>query len=67
MEGVILALDAGVLDQVAGIGLQTGHGTADVLINFNDLLDGRRFEQRGCDALLNTEDHTLGGCYLDEC
>lgn len=67
MEGVVLALDAGMFNQVAGIGLQTRHGTADVLINFDDLLDGRRFEQRGCDTLLNTEDHTLGGCYLDEC
>ena len=66
MERVILALNAGVLNQVAGIGLQTGHGTADVLIDFDDLLDGRRFEQRRCNALLNTKDDTLGCCYLGE-
>jgi hypothetical protein len=40
VEGMVLAFDTGVLDQVAGIGLQTRHGATDVLINFNNLLDG---------------------------
>jgi hypothetical protein len=40
VEGVVLALDTGVLDQVAGIGLQAGHGAANVLVNLNNLLYG---------------------------
>jgi hypothetical protein len=40
VESVVLALNAGVFNQVAGIGLQTGHGTTDVLVNFDNLLDG---------------------------
>lgn len=67
MEGVVLALDASVFNQVAGIGLQSRHGTADVLVNFDNLLDGRRFKEGGCDALLDTEDDTFGCCYLVEC
>jgi hypothetical protein len=56
---MVLAFDTGVLDQVAGIGLEAGHGTTDMLINFNNLLDGRCFQQGRCDALLDTEDDTL--------
>lgn len=37
---MVLGFDAGVLDHGAGVGLQTGHGAADVGINFDDLFDG---------------------------
>jgi len=67
VEGMVLALDASVFNKVPSIGLQTGHGTTDVLVNFDDLLDGRRFEESRCDALLNTKNHTFGCCYLDGC
>lgn len=39
VESVVLALHARVLDHAAGIGLQTGHGAADVAIDFDNLLD----------------------------
>jgi hypothetical protein len=40
VEGMVLAFNASVLNQGPGIGLQTGHGTSDVLINFDNLFDG---------------------------
>ena len=60
MESVVLALDSCVLDHAACIGLQTAHGTADVSVYFDDLLDARGFEEGGCDALLNSEDNAFG-------
>lgn len=59
MEGVVLTLDTGMLDQVAGISLQTGHSTADVLVDLDDLFDGGSLEEGGCDPLLNTQDDTF--------
>lgn len=61
VEGVALALDAGMLDHGAGVGLEAGHGTADVAVDFDNLLDGGGLEEGGGDALLDTEDDALGG------
>lgn len=61
VEVVVLALDAGVLNHGAGVGLETRHGTANVAIDFDNLLDRRGLEQRGGDALLDAEDDALGG------
>lgn len=61
VEGVRLGLDAGVLDHGAGIGLEAGHGAADVAVDLDDLLDGRGLEQGGGDALLDAEDDALRG------
>lgn len=61
VEGVALTLDAGVLDHGAGIGLQTGHGAADMAVNLDNLLDRGRLEEGGGDALLDAEDDTLRG------
>jgi hypothetical protein len=36
---VVLAFDTGVLNQVSGVGLEAGHGAANVLVDFDDLLD----------------------------
>lgn len=44
VEVVILALDAGVLNHGAGVGLQARHGAANVTVNFDNLLDRRRLE-----------------------
>lgn len=67
VEGVALALDAGVLDHAPGVGLQAGHGAADVAVDLDDLLDGRGLEQGGGDALLDPEDDTLVGGDADSC
>lgn len=61
VEGVALALDAGMLDHGAGIGLEAGHGTADVAVDLDNLLDRGRLEEGGGDSLLNTEDDALRG------
>lgn len=61
METVVLALDAGVFDHGAGVGLETGHGAADVSVDFDDLLDGGGFEEGGGDAFFYAEDHA-GTC-----
>jgi hypothetical protein len=54
VEGVRLRFDTGVLDHAASVGLQARHGAANVLVNFDDLLDGRGLEQGRCHALLDT-------------
>lgn len=61
---MVLALDPGVLDQVPRICLQPGHGAADVLVNLDDFLHRRRFEERRSDALLHPQDDALRRCYL---
>lgn len=61
VEGVALALDAGVLDHAPGVGLQAGHGAANVAVDLDNLLDGRGLEQGGGDALLDAEDDALVG------
>lgn len=61
VEGVALALDAGVLNHGAGVGLEARHGAADVAVDLDDLLDRRRLEQGRGDALLDAEDDALGG------
>ena len=61
VEGVALALDTGVLDHGAGIGLQAGHGAANMAVNLDNLLDRRRLEQGRGDALLDSQDDALRG------
>ena len=56
-----LALDAGVLDHGAGVGLEAGHGTANVAVDLYNLLDGGGLEEGGGDALLDAEDDAFGG------
>lgn len=60
VEGVRLALDAGVLNHAAGVGLQAAHGAADVPVDFDNLLHGGGLEQGGGHALLDTQDDALG-------
>jgi hypothetical protein len=48
-----LALDAGVLKHAASVGLETGHGAADVSVDFDDLLNGGGLQEGRCYALLN--------------
>lgn len=61
VEGVALALDAGVLNHGAGVGLEAGHGAADVAVDLDNLFDRRRLEEGGGDALLDAEDDALRG------
>lgn len=65
MEGVGLAFDAGVFDHAAGVGLETGHGAADVAVDFDDFFDGGGFEEGRGDALFDAEDYTGGGGDLE--
>jgi hypothetical protein len=67
VEGVVLALDAGVLDHASCVGLQAGHGAADVAVDFDNLLDGGGFEEGGGYALFYAEDYAFAGCYLGGC
>lgn len=61
VEGVALALDAGVLDHAAGVGLQAAHGAANVAVDLDNLLDGRGLEQGGGHALLDAQHHAFVG------
>lgn len=65
VEGVALALDAGVLDHAAGVGLETTHGAADVAVDLDNFLDGGGLEQGRGHTLLDTQNHTLVGCDAD--
>lgn len=65
MECVVLALDAGVLDHASRVGLQSGHGAANVGVYFYYLFDGRGDKEGGSDALFNAEEDAVRGCDLD--
>lgn len=43
VKGVRLRLNTGVLNHGAGVGLEPGHGAADVPVYLDDLLDRRSF------------------------
>lgn len=60
VEGVVLALHTCMFDHGPRIGLQAGHGTADVVVDLDDLLNGRGFKEGRRNALLDTENHTFG-------
>ena len=40
VEGMGLALNSGVLNHGSSIGLQSGHGAADMAVDLDNLLDG---------------------------
>lgn len=67
VEGMALALNTGVLDHGASVGLKAGHGTADVAVDLDNLLNGRGLEEGRGDALLNTENDTFGCGDADGC
>lgn len=67
VEGVALALDAGVLDHGPGVGLEPAHGAADVAVDLDNLLDRRGLEEGRRDALLDAENHALGCGDADCC
>jgi hypothetical protein len=53
VESVALALDTGVLDHGARIGLQARHGASNVTVNLDNLFDGGGFEESRGHALLD--------------
>lgn len=61
VEGVALALDAGVLHHAARIGLQTTHRAANVPVNLDNLLDRGGLEEGRRYALLDAEHDALVG------
>ena len=66
MEAVILTLDAGVFDHGASVGLQAGHGAADVGVYFDNLFDGRCLEEGGGYAFFDAEEDAMGGGDLEK-
>ena len=66
MEAVILTLNAGVFDHGASIGLQTGHGAADMGVYFDNLFDGGCLEEGGGYALFHAKEDTMGGGDLEK-
>ena len=65
MKAVILTLNAGVFDHGASVGLQAGHGAADVGVYFDNLLDGGGLEEGGGHALFDAEEDAMGGGDLE--
>ena len=61
MEAVVLALDAGVFDHGTGVGLQAGHGAADMGIYLDYLFDGGSLEEGGGYALFDAEEDAMRG------
>jgi hypothetical protein len=66
VEGVVLALQARVLNHAPGVGLQAAHGAADVLVDLDDLLDAAGLEEGRRHALLDAEDDAIGRGDLHE-
>lgn len=66
MEAVILTLNAGVFDHRARIGLQAGHGAADVGVYFDNLFDGGGLEESGGYALFDAKEDAMGGGDLEK-
>ena len=54
-----------MIDHSAGIGSETGHGTSDMRINFDDFFNGRGLEEDGGDSFFDTQDDTFGGTDAD--
>ena len=62
----MLAFDTCVFDHGAGIGLQAGHGAADVSVDFYYFFDGGGFEEGGGYTLFDAEEDAMGCCYLNQ-
>jgi hypothetical protein len=67
VEGVALALNAGVLHHAARIGLETTHCATNVPVNLDNLFNRRGLEEGRCHALFDTEHDALIGRYADCC
>lgn len=65
MKAVVLTLDAGVFDHGTSVGLQAGHGAADVGIYFDNFFDGGGLEEGGGYALFDAEEDAMGGGDLE--
>ena len=66
MKAVILTLNAGVFDHGASVGLQTGHGAADVGVYFDNLFDGGGLEEGRGHALFDTKEDSMGSGDLEK-
>ena len=66
MEAVVLAFDAGVFNHGASVGLQAGHGAANVGVYFDNLFDGGSLEEGGGHALFDAEEDAMGGGDLEK-
>lgn len=66
MEAVVLTLNAGVFDHGASVGLQAGHGAADVGVYLDNLFDGGGLEEGGGYALFDSKKDAMGGGDLEK-
>lgn len=65
MESMVLRLDASVLDHRSCIGLESGHRTSYVAVDFDDLFDGRGLEEGRGHALFDSEDDASARGHAD--
>lgn len=54
-----------MFDQGAGIGDDSTGGAADMRVDFEDLLDGLRHDERGVEPAFDGQDHSLGALDAD--
>jgi hypothetical protein len=59
VEGMVLTLDTRMFDHATRISLKTTHGTSDMTIDLDNLLNRRRLEEGGSNALFDTKDDTF--------
>jgi len=64
VEGMVLGLDARVLDHAACVGLQARHGASDVAVDFDNLFDGAGLEESRGYALFYAENYAFARCDL---
>lgn len=55
-----------MLDHGPGVGLQAGHGAADMAVDFDDFFNRGGFEERTGYALFYADYHAIAGSYLGE-
>lgn len=61
---MVLGLDASVLDHGPGVGLQAGHGAANMAIDFDDFLDRGGFEKWTGYTFFYADYDAIAGSYL---
>ena len=66
MEAVVLTLNTGVFDHGASVGLQAGHGAADVGVYLDNLFNRRGLEEGGGNALFDAEEDAMRGGDLEK-
>ena len=64
-EPVVLSLHSRPLNERASVGSEPRVCSRDVAVDFDDLFDARRLEQRGGESLLDSQDDAVRGLDAD--